>query len=90
MRTPFRMNDEALQAFGELKERFTRASMLRHFDPTLRIRVETDASGFAAAGYCPNYLGLTQSQNGTLLPSIPTSLRLQNRDTKPMMGSYSQ
>ena len=57
MRTPFQMNDESLQAFGELKERFTRTPMLRHFDPMLRIQVETDASGFAAAGVLSQLFG---------------------------------
>jgi hypothetical protein len=38
------------QVFDELKEAFCCAPILRHFDPALETIVETDASGFAAAG----------------------------------------
>ena len=41
---------EAASSFEKLKTAFTTAPILRHFDPALRIRVETDASGFAVAG----------------------------------------
>ena len=41
---------EAARAFEELKTAFTIAPILRHFDPVLRIMVETDALGFALIG----------------------------------------
>lgn len=41
---------EAREAIGKLKKAFTKAPLLQHFDPKLRIRLETDASGFAISG----------------------------------------
>ena len=38
-----------LAAFERLKQAFQEAPLLRHFDPKLPIRVETDASRFAMA-----------------------------------------
>jgi len=38
------------EAFEQLKSAFTVAPLLRHFEPELPIRLETDASGFAMAG----------------------------------------
>ena len=48
--TPFELTESAKQAFRELKEAFTTAPVLRHFDPDLPIRVETDASGHGLSG----------------------------------------
>jgi transposase InsO family protein len=48
--SPFKWSKEAGQAFAMLKAAFTTAPILRHFDPLLKTRVETDASGFAVAG----------------------------------------
>ena len=47
---PFEWPDDAEQAFQQLCQKFTEAPLLRHFDPSQRIRVETDASAFAIAG----------------------------------------
>ena len=44
------LTDEARNSFHELIRIFTTAPFLVHFDSTLRIRVETDASGFAISG----------------------------------------
>ena len=44
---PFAFPAEAREAFEALKTTFTTAPILVHFDPTKRILVETDASGFA-------------------------------------------
>ena len=46
---PFLLTDGAKEAFRLLRDAFTTAPILRHFDPRLRIRVETDASTFAIA-----------------------------------------
>ena len=43
----FQWTKEYAAAFTELKVRFTAASILRHFDPSLPCIVETDASDFA-------------------------------------------
>ena len=45
----FEWNAEADQAFRRLRVAFTEAPILRHFDPSLPIKLETDASGFAVA-----------------------------------------
>ncbi|KJZ70756.1 hypothetical protein HIM_09840 [Hirsutella minnesotensis 3608] len=44
---PLSLAKEALQAFGELKKAFQDGPILKHFDPRLPIRIETDASQFA-------------------------------------------
>ena len=43
----FVLTPEAKLAFEELKTTFTTAPVLKHFDPELPIRAETDASGYA-------------------------------------------
>ena len=53
----FSWTDEADKAFRELQIAFTTAPILRHFDPALKIRVETDASGFAVAGMISQLFG---------------------------------
>ena len=45
----FRWTDAAEKAFNELCVKFTQAPMLRHYDPGLPNRLETDASQFAVA-----------------------------------------
>ena len=54
---PFEMTPAATAAFTELKRRFDQAPLLRHFDVTLRILVETDASDFAIAGILSQLFG---------------------------------
>ena len=44
---PFEWAQEQLAAFSELKRRFSSAPLLTHFDPSLPLLIETDASGFA-------------------------------------------
>ena len=41
---------EAWSAFNRLRLAFTKAPILRHFDPECHIRIETDASGYAIGG----------------------------------------
>jgi transposase InsO family protein len=48
--TPFQMTEPARQAFQALKNAFSTAPTLVHYDPAKEIRVETDASGYAIAG----------------------------------------
>ncbi|MBW0563726.1 hypothetical protein O181_103441 [Austropuccinia psidii MF-1] len=43
----FLLNEEALRQFHQLKEAFTIASILSHFDPSIPTIVETDASDYA-------------------------------------------
>jgi transposase InsO family protein len=44
---PFHWTADARTAFNHLKNAFTTAPILRHFDPNIPIRIHTDASGFA-------------------------------------------
>jgi len=44
---PLEWTDKQQAAFDELKSKFGEAPMLRHFDPSKKIRIETDASIFA-------------------------------------------
>jgi hypothetical protein len=46
----FYFTEEARKSFESLKAAFTTAPVLIHFDPSKKIRVETDASKFAIAG----------------------------------------
>ena len=40
----------AREAFNQLRQAFTEAPILRHFDPECHIRIETDASGYVIGG----------------------------------------
>ena len=46
---PFEWPKAAEKAFHELREAFTTAPLLKHFDPQLPIRIETDASLYTLA-----------------------------------------
>lgn len=45
----FEFGNDAEQAFRILREAFTKAPILVHFDPKAKLQIETDASEFAAA-----------------------------------------
>ena len=47
---PSFLTPDARQAFTQLRQAFTEAPILRHFDPERHIRIETDASGYAIGG----------------------------------------
>ena len=46
----FTFDAEAQEGFRKLKETFTQAPMLQHFQPHKKLMMETDASGFAISG----------------------------------------
>lgn len=46
----FNFDSDCKQSFNQLKEAFTQAPILRHFDPELPILVEADASNYVIAG----------------------------------------
>ena len=41
---------DARKAFNQLRQAFTKAPILQHFDPECHIRIETNASGYAIGG----------------------------------------
>ncbi|MGL5829755.1 MAG: Ty3/Gypsy family RNase HI domain-containing protein, partial [Angustibacter sp.] len=47
---PFTLTPQAEASFEALKTAFTTAPVLQHFDPSQRLRLETDASKYAIAG----------------------------------------
>ena len=57
--TPFRLPPKAVEPSQFLKDAFTRAPLLAHFNPDTVCVVETDASGFAISAI------LSQRQNDT-------------------------
>jgi hypothetical protein len=59
---PFQWTSAAQKAFDELKQLFSDAPVLRHFNPDSPIFVFTDASGFAMSGI------ICQSHDGQLHP----------------------
>ena len=44
------LTPDAQKAIDQLRQTFTKAPILQHFDPEQYIRVETDASGHAISG----------------------------------------
>lgn len=53
----FEWGDAEEQAFSQIKAAFQQAPLLRHFDPNLPLRLETDASGFAVAAILSQLFG---------------------------------
>lgn len=47
---PFEWPESAEQAFRQLRDQFLNPPLLRHFNPSNRTRIETDASDFGIAG----------------------------------------
>ena len=47
---PILLTPDAREVFNQLRQAFTKAPILRHFDPECHIRIETDASGYAIGG----------------------------------------
>ena len=44
------LTSDAREAFNRLRQAFTKAPILQHFDPECHIRIETNASGYAIRG----------------------------------------
>ena len=53
--TSFDYDSAACQAFNDIKQAFTSADILRHFDPELETVIETDASDFAISAILSQY-----------------------------------
>ena len=50
IKRPSFLTPEAKLIFTQLRQAFTEAPILRHFDPEYHIRIETDASDYAIGG----------------------------------------
>ena len=50
MREPTFLTLDAKEAFNQLRQMFTKALSLRHFDLECHIRIKNDASGYAIEG----------------------------------------
>ena len=76
----FAWSSEAQVAFETLKKKFTTAPVLKHFNPTLELVIETDASDFAISAI------LSQSHSGILHPVAFMSRKMvpaeQNYDVR--------
>jgi RNase H-like domain found in reverse transcriptase len=57
----FKWTAKCEQAFNDLKQRFTTAPILAHFDPNLKCVVKTDSSDYALSGVLSQY-----NKNGKL------------------------
>ena len=81
---PYNWSPECHSAFEDLKQRFTSAPILLHFDPEAPTYLETDASDYA--------MGTILSQQGAdgLLLSILESSCLRKSTTKSTINSYWQ
>ena len=59
---------KAKEAFNRLRQAFTKAPILQHFDPECHIQIETDASGYAIGGV-PSQLTPNQMTSGDAIRS---------------------
>ena len=50
MEEPKFLTSDAKEAFNRLRQAFTKAPILRHFDPECHIRIETNVSGYTIGG----------------------------------------
>ena len=71
--TPFTWGDPQQNAFDKLKESFSTAPVLIHFDPKNPIVVETDASNYAIAAI----LSHISPKDGDIHPITFYSCRMQ-------------
>ena len=82
---PSFLTPDARRAFTQLRQAFTEAPILRHFDPERHIRIETDASGYAIGGV----LSQMTSETGQwhlvayyLQKMIPAEMHYETYDTE--------
>ena len=82
---PSFLTPDARRAFTQLRQAFTEAPILRHFDPERHIRIETDTSGYAIGGI----LSQITSETGQWHPvayysrkMIPAKTRYETHDAE--------
>ena len=74
---PTFLNPGAKEAFNQLRQAFTEAPILQHFDLECHIRIETNASGYAIGGV------LSQLTPGQVTSSSKLNLAKSKVSTKP-------
>ena len=77
------LTPEARIAFTRLRQAFTEAPILQHFDPERHIRIETDASGYAIGGVLSQLTLQTGQWNPVAFFSrkmIPAETRYETHD----------
>ena len=75
----------AKKAFDQLRQAFTEAPILQHFDPEQYIRVETDVSGYAIGrvlSQLTNDVGQWHPMAYFLCKMIPAKTRYKTHDGK--------
>ena len=77
---PLEWGEEQEAAFQEIKRRFQIAPLLRHYDPDLETRVETDASGRGMGGV------LSQQIQGKWHPIAFYSKKFSSEETRYVTG----
>ena len=75
MGEPTFLTPSAKEAFNQLRQDFTKAPILQHFDPECQIRIETNASSYAIGGVLSQ---LTSDQVTLDSKSISTKSDLAN------------
>ena len=82
---PSFLTPDARRAFTQLRQAFTKAPILQHFDPERYIRIKTDASGYAIGGI----LSQMTLETGQWYPvayylpkMIPAKTRYETHDTE--------
>ena len=82
---PSFLTPNARQAFTQLRQAFTKAPILRHFDPERHIRIETDASSYAIGGFHSQITSETRKWHPVayyLLKMIPAETRYKTHNIK--------
>lgn len=77
--SPFQWTSQCQKAFEDLKQAFTMAPVLAHFNPELETWVETDSSDFVTAGV------LSQMHDGVLKPVAFFSKKLTSAECNYMI-----
>ena len=79
------LTSDAKKAFDQLRQAFTKALILQHFDPEQYIQVETDASGYAIGGVLSqltNDSGRWHPVAYFLRKMIPAKTRYETHDSE--------
>ena len=90
MEEPIFLTPNARKVFNQLRQVFTKAPILQHFDPECHIRIETNVSGYAIGrvfsqltfDYLTSDQGQWQSVAYFWRKMIPAEMRYETHDSK--------